>query len=91
MQPLELRVLEAQEHYNDLLREADHRRLVNDALRATEGPRTARPAYAPMLDRLGSLLVALGSRLRTRYGALDMFADEGQAEFTPGPGLARRL
>lgn len=91
MQPLELRVLEAQEHYNDLLREAEHRRFLNSALRATAGQRRARPAYAPLLDRLGSLLVALGSRLRMRYGVLDIFADEGHAEFAPGPGLARRL
>jgi hypothetical protein len=91
MQPLELRALEAQERYKDLLREAEQRRWLNGALKGSAKPHPARVLYAPLLARLGSLLVALGSRLRARYGALDMFADEGHAEFAPGPGLARRL
>lgn len=87
MQPLELRALEAQEHVNDLLREAEDERCWYEMKRAAH----RQPPYAPLLVRLGSMLVELGADLRARYGGLNEYDDEVQVGFTIDPRIARRM
>jgi hypothetical protein len=56
----------AQEHCNDLLREAEQERLARQALQG-RGPRGS--LYCRALLRLGLWLAALGARLQAHYGA----------------------
>ncbi|NNJ12684.1 hypothetical protein EKD04_020370 [Chloroflexales bacterium ZM16-3] len=78
-------LLEAQERHRQMLAEA----LQSARLRAAYGelPRS-RPVYAPLLARLGALLVSSGAALRARYSEGVAFADEGAPE---GGTFARPL
>lgn len=70
-------LLAAQERHRQLLAES----LTSARLRAAQGdPPGLRPAYAPLLARLGALLVTAGAALRARYSDGPAFADEGAAE-----------
>lgn len=59
------------ERYNDLLREAAHRRLLHQ-IRGSD-PRYSDLFYAPALARLGRWLIAWGWRLRARYGEVEFY------------------
>ncbi|MBX0330647.1 hypothetical protein K2Z83_23605 [Oscillochloris sp. ZM17-4] len=78
-------LLEAQERHRQLLAES----LRAAQLRAAHGDLpNALPAYAPLMARLGALLVSAGAALRARYSEGAAFADEGAPE---GRALARTL
>jgi len=61
-----------QERYNDLLRAAEQERRVQAAQAARTRPAVV---YNPLLAWLGKQLIALGWRLRARYGALEHPSD----------------
>lgn len=56
------------EHYHELLREAEHRQLVDQAL-ATTAKRPGR--YTRFMFRFGRLLVELGIRIQAYYCVWD--------------------
>ena len=57
----------AEEHRKDMLEQCLH----DQHLRQLLGQQRSAPAYGPLLDRLGSLLITAGLTLRSRYGRLE--------------------
>jgi hypothetical protein len=77
-------ILARQEHYNDLLGEAEKERLVRQAL---AGRARRVRLYCRALTWLGLRLVAWGCYLQKRYGAA-VEAPALRAEITPGEPLS---
>ena len=57
------------ERFKDLLRDAEHERLIRAALATHRKPAAA---YAPLLAWLGQQLIAWGGHLHTRYGVTNI-------------------